>query len=103
MSETKHTPGPWKVGNKFNHLNNTVIPIEYHATACNSCGKSDGTYLVAWLFRNALPKAEHLPNAHLIAAAPDLLASLKRCAELCEPHSAAQEAKLVIAKAEGRV
>lgn len=59
MSETKHTPGPWKVavfGNQVEVIVNTTQSI------CSLCRTNAGH------------------NARLIAAAPDLLTALKRLA-----------------------
>lgn len=74
----KHKFGPWTVGKPFKSIRveNTVTPIEYKAEPCGSCGVSSGTWLVAWLFKNALPKGMVKPIAHLIAAAPDLYSAL---------------------------
>lgn len=61
--DAQHTEGPW------------VIVDE-----------GDGAYIepsIAWIgFGSAHPTAEHKANARLIAAAPDLLATLKELAEM---------------------
>ena len=63
MSET--TPGPWRVvpHSSRRHWDNEVIVATVHGleVVCNRPEQSR--------------EAEHLPNANLIAAAPDLLAA----------------------------
>ena len=66
-----HTPGPWS----------------YDADAEEVCGATE-RYAIAWIPRivrdasdgRTLPAAERLANAHLIAAAPDLLAACQAMA-----------------------
>jgi hypothetical protein len=62
MSESKHTPGPWNVDKD---MIRAVDPITSIACICD----------VAWPLgnRQECPEA----NAHLIAAAPDLLDALE--------------------------
>lgn len=58
----KHTPGPWK-----------VVSI---TTGC--VGRDiDGFYMVASAYPNGLYHPEMVANAHLIAAAPELLGALE--------------------------
>jgi hypothetical protein len=59
-----HTPGPWHVGRPTEYLNQ--LPIE----PCIGVAYGAGKELVA--------------NSRLIAAAPDLLAALRRLAEAVE-------------------
>ena len=67
---TKHTPGPWRLG-----LIGT--PHGQGRAIYGSTGE-----LVANLSADLLPDNEQLPNAKLIAAAPDLLETLQRIAAL---------------------
>ena len=80
MSEPKWTPGPWFVGKPFKDRNNTITPILHRKPPCGSCGTSSGDWLVAWLFKNSLPKEQLGPNARLIIAAPDLYDALDKLA-----------------------
>lgn len=85
----KHTPGPW-VAHPFG--DNCYEILAGDTTVCDvpdSPWNPD--------------RVEH--DARLIAAAPELLAALKRLVEYCDNHSdydAIGEADRVIAKAEGR-
>ena len=56
-AETKHTPGPWKMGKA---IEDDSIPIE----------NENGDMATVW------PSLHYTANARLIAAAPDLLAAL---------------------------
>jgi hypothetical protein len=102
----KHTPGPWKIRAK--RLGSVVmIDAAPHvpgviAQVCATTGE-DGTNLTADVRNEA--------NARLIAAAPDLLASLREfvalydgCRDMLGAPVAAKlaRAEAVIAKAEGR-
>lgn len=83
-----HTPGPWWVDGPGEG-------IEVHATfgRTASVWGEGGCGREAWA------------NARLMAAAPELLAALKRLVEYCNNHSdydAIGEADDAIAKAEGR-
>lgn len=62
MSQTKHTPGPWHV--EGDH----VVTTDHMAKQ-----------LIAWPVEGpyALPYDERVANAHLIAAAPELLDALR--------------------------
>lgn len=64
--KAKHTPGPWQV----KHFNPTEV--------CDCDGEVRGCSGIARTSTNS-PMAERLANAKLIAAAPDLLASLREC------------------------
>src|SRR5947207_14511722 len=83
---TKHTPGPWEVGGPW-----PTISVIYQ-TAAGSCGGPDGGYppeyepiVIVWQgvdhVGRMLPehpkREEHLANARLIAAAPELFDALK--------------------------
>jgi len=67
-----HTPGPWKVARKRGPLHGIG------ATDPLAIKDSTGEY-VATLGGGSVHFANADANAHLIAAAPDLLAALKEC------------------------
>ncbi|MCC4240345.1 hypothetical protein [Thalassospira povalilytica] len=84
MSEAKHTPGPWKA-----HVTNLArsgqTEYEIHWSEDGEC--------VAEIVHGA-------PDAHLIAAAPEMLEALKHAAQnMPHPDQMIDDA---IAKAEGR-
>ena len=64
--ETKHTPGPWKMGNPFKKPSRVIVT-----------GSGANIY-------NAPLTNETLANAWLIAAAPDLLKAVAMAHELIE-------------------
>ena len=90
---SKHTPGPWVVYDDSNDGKTNRIEIAAR-------GKT-----VARIYHSV--PAEDLPNARLIAAAPDLLEALKDTLQLlevyCEDFEEAtrKQARAAIAKAEG--
>ena len=99
MSEGEHTPGPWVVngaGGTFERIA-TLKPAGVAVSAHSE----------------PLP-AKEIPNARLIAAAPDLLAALRLVLEdslcaiqhgenkQCSGCLAVRAARAAIAKAEGR-
>ena len=65
---TKHTPGPWRIDPSWDILGNT----------------KDGNGMVCQITVDAVPRDEAAANAHLIAAAPDLLAALKALLQIIE-------------------
>ncbi|GAB3318086.1 hypothetical protein GCM10027299_09600 [Larkinella ripae] len=105
MSEIQHTPGPWKW--QFNQNNKQVelysetghktIVMDFQRWGMNGAQprfEKGGLLYDAHEFAQVVPGREHHknwfqsinhPDAHLIAAAPDLLAVLKRY-ELWEAH-----------------
>lgn len=100
----KYTPGPWKINKRSwpmtitGHIhqitNNDRLPSAFVPAWDNPQeGEEDGS-------------EEALANAHLIAAAPDLLAALKEAADFVQPFNRAEDLldkiEAVIAKAEGR-
>lgn len=111
MSNSKHTPGPWKV---WDHAPYSVwLGDKSQVAACR------------WTTDDGKPEpecvqsdAEAQANARLIASAPDLLAALKRLIDNPGPRKADDEfvahkklgahieavsaARAAIAKAEGR-
>lgn len=101
MSETKHTPGPWRVTAKY-----------ANAIDCADVWTDDppGSVMIA-----ECRGPDKAINAHFIAAAPEMYAALKELlcwfgpgtAEMhgakCETlNEAEQQARAVLAKAEGR-
>lgn len=66
MSETKHTPGPWKVGGLAG--GNDGLRVETTHV--------ESTFLVA-VVTGYIDRGRRRANADLIAAAPELLAALK--------------------------
>lgn len=98
MIQTKHTPGPWE---------NRPYPNQLNRQA--RIGTNDRTVASVWA-----DNREGEANAHLIAAAPDLLDALAGFAEAYCPtdgsplsweecNEAYQVALAVIAKAQGAV
>ena len=97
---SKHTPGPWKVGNSIEQRNG---PREATVVA------ADGVRVVARLHFNRMPDDPAEANAALIAAAPELLEALKELSDLFDAWKAGeylpdsfttQPARAAIAKAE---
>lgn len=107
MSEAKHTPGPWALDHGDDVERGHVgISSKSHSLLAQ----------VVWKFEDddRSPRCE--ANAHLIAAAPDLLAALKNLlarfeseiqseysgtSQLAERLAEADPARAAIAKAEG--
>lgn len=90
MSGDKHTPGPWSVHQES-------IEPDWHIVT------TVGGAIVA----NVSDRGEWGANAHLIAAAPDLLEALKNMLSKCGCGTAlgckvCDAARAAIAKAEGR-
>lgn len=77
MAEQKHTPGPWRA---------------------MGCEIISDMWVVATVHWHSGNQVQDEANRHVIAAAPDMLAELKKLHRLY-PHSETAE---VIAKAEGR-
>lgn len=102
--QVKHTPGPWQ-----QHDNVYPYGPSYAATVWGPEGPGHG--LIADC-RQSLLMYEAVANARLIAAAPELLAAIKRlmkrpecqCSHNANPGMAAaiDEAICAVAKAEGR-
>ena len=105
-----HTPGPWIVDGESKNDHQAFI-IEQDR------GEERGPK-ICWTATRGYDTEQDRPaisaedeaNAHLIAAAPDLLVALKQCIPLIEAHANAalgegltlQVARAAIAKAEGR-
>jgi len=67
----KHTPGPWILGDENNQGCSVVIGAT-HNLLCGLDRQDANTGIVV------IERDEMLANAHLIAAAPDLLEALQR-------------------------
>ena len=94
-TETKHTPGPWKV---IKHSGNRYCVC---SSARNDLG--DMIYGSRIKFNPIISDGSNKFNAHLIAAAPELLASLKLALEEGKFLPSIKDAfERTIAKAEGR-
>lgn len=98
MTKTQHTPGPWiqkKQGVTGVKNNNFLQNAEIYIAI---------TYPPEFVNENILSVAEANANACLIAAAPELLESLKTVVEtqLIGNYGAMQLAHKAIAKAEGK-
>jgi hypothetical protein len=71
-----HTPGPWVVGGRPNRDGDRTDAIGVNADGGHG-------YTVCDVFGDVEELAPHMrANAHLIAAAPDLLAALKEAEEM---------------------
>ena len=74
---SNHTPGPWHVSQEFDGT--SIKAGQFHVThTIQSCGFHDP----------ADDKAVTQANARLIAAAPDMLETLKRLREMCADFGA---------------
>lgn len=111
MSEAKHTPGPWTVtghgagegmiSHQTGHVAFTAFPWNVEES------RDDGESWIDMRERTqpdrSKLRAEKLANAHLIAAAPELLDACKQAAVLHEDDEGiAQVLLAAIAKAEDR-
>ncbi len=81
MSDTKHTPGPWKLLEGRNeHYLDKVPLVDYEAVLQKCyyvCGPRNDSHFVADVIVTRLSTEEGEANAQLIAAAPELLKKLK--------------------------
>lgn len=97
MTQTTHTPGPWKLADEC------YSPDGYVWASDN-----DELVAVAGYDCSDLPTITRAANARLIAAAPDLLAALATLIEDCEAHGLTdndahlREARNAITKAKGQ-
>lgn len=74
MDKTEHTPGPWAIGDENNECCEVVLGEKFNLVA--SLDRQDGN-----TGKFVIGRDEMLANARLIAAAPEMLAALKR---LCD-------------------
>ena len=72
MSEEKHTPGPWETQT---HISLDRLEIR----------DADGRRIAECAMDFPMSAKTHDANAHLIAAAPDLLEALKDCCVIARP------------------
>jgi hypothetical protein len=97
MTEARHTPGPWFIGDENNACCDVLLGTEHNLT-CNMDRRDNNTCA------EVISRAEMLANAHLIAAAPDMLEALKDSREALRRAGATGELLVVnaaIAKATG--
>jgi len=93
---SKHTPGPWEIKRHFDSCYRYISAPEHIALA-----------QVVWCVEEEERSPVCEANAHLIAAAPDLLDSLCYLLETCSGESPEQwleamdQARAAIAKAMG--
>lgn len=97
----KFTPGPWEA---LKGLHNTDMPVKN--SGWGTVANDDGLCICeVWQdIDMSVEKGKQIAaaNAHLIAAAPDLLAALKEVVTISDrKHDAWDRAKAAIAKAEG--
>lgn len=114
MSEAKHTPGPWSVFIDDSGDQWTGWPLSIYAEneEDKTVVRTGGQWPYEW--DAATSQVEAVANAHLIAAAPELLEALKemlaekddymRRNKLGDPlrETVSKMARAAIAKAEGR-
>lgn len=97
MSE--HTPGPWTIKFGLNVMGKDVRYPSQERLVANAGGHANNIW-------NEQVTAENEANAHLIAAAPDLLEALREMVDRFESCDDDPEyvtrARAAIAKAEGR-
>jgi hypothetical protein len=102
-----HTPGPWKV-HKHPHIRNELWLSVLHGAWDITHNSAADPGVIADAKYSAMSDEENLANAHLIAAAPDLLEALKNMCDLMDRiHGDAmigkpirKQARAAIAKAE---
>jgi hypothetical protein len=93
MNSTAHTPGPWTCFYKPKY-------DEWHISLPIA-----GSSMKLALCADGIQSENREADAHLIAAAPDMLAALKRCEEMVSTANGPPNwdwVREVIAKAEGR-
>jgi hypothetical protein len=67
----RHTPGPWSIGDENNACCDVLLGTEHNLT-CSMDRRDNNT------FAEVISREEMLANAHLIAAAPDLLEACQK-------------------------
>jgi hypothetical protein len=93
---SKHTPGPWTLGDENNECCDVVLGTEHNLT-CNFNRQDNNTS------QYVISRDEMLANAHLVMAAPVMLEALKSIREFYAVKGFAELSKLdeVIKLAEG--
>jgi hypothetical protein len=76
MTNTKHTPGPWTVVKGNNGFCDTW-QVEYKTQLKHGTIADCGFITAIYADGTRKEKLEHLANARLIAAAPDMLLALE--------------------------
>jgi hypothetical protein len=110
MSEAQHTPGPWQAIKWSSHAQTTVVTAPWAAVIrLGKHFKSGAVIAECQGARSGYLDDEAEANARLIAAAPEMLAELKRQVQRLyngfEPDNQSAEYQRVIAlirKAEGQ-
>lgn len=117
MTETKHTPGPWHLCAHLKYedqcscgYRGVIYGPEGDGKAICQPGHEPAPEGQEFTEPQRYPRDVEIANAHLIAAAPDLLAALKKMlpeANRIDQHlrptfETCEEARAAIAKAEGR-
>lgn len=83
-TKTKHTPGPWEVGQAG--TGNVYVPSILHKSANPKPGPGLLVRTIATMCIHG-PEDENESNARLIAAAPELLEACKMAVEELGPNS----------------
>lgn len=103
--QVRHTPGPWSVDAMSMHVSAKDSKGYMRIADIRGWGHLTGNGYGALGLPDVEAAAIQKANAHLIAAAPDMLAALKDCLPLFD-HVACGEVedriRAAIAKAEGR-
>lgn len=112
MSAPKHTAGPWEVFICDDGKQWTGWPLSITAAYDDdkTVVRTGGQWPYEW--GAAISQREAVANAHLIAAAPEMLEALRQIAEMTEDYSpltgnsvptpVSKLARAAIAKAEGQ-
>lgn len=74
---TKHTPGPWKIGDEYGPVMDEIVAATGGTVCVVWTHKSRSALRGATHRREADPAPDLLANAQLIIAAPDLLEALE--------------------------
>lgn len=105
MAETKHTPGPWKAVSSTQFDSGltyvSVQPETADPTTMRPLAMASGEHHICRMSHTAAGHAirMHEANARLIAAAPDMLETLRDIAKQWPDSFAARSARAAIAKA----
>jgi hypothetical protein len=106
VEEVEHTPDPWKIAEEsYNDAEAYVIEAVGFLCGIPYCSAGDRT--ICWTASSLddagieVIAAEDEANAHLIAAAPDLLESLKDLENIlsCKPYDRDEQKLLIAARA----